>query len=469
MISRTRAWNRASAAIIATAALAVLGSIAALLLSWQLAGFFHSAVNENIPALHAAEELEIALLEQRGFVSAYMMDGGNQEWLEELKRRKSAFEVWLAKARNTARTPAQEEILNQLKQVYQAYNQKRDEVVALYGEGNVEKAHRVFLSDVNKLYHQAYLLCEDFVRANQDSIDVATTRAHDRIRWIARMVFLCVGLIVGLGGASLWILARGLRAEHSKIRYEAHLLAARQIQEYLLPDLSPELPGFDIRSIWHPAEFVAGDYFDYLHFMDGSLGVVVGDVTGHGVGPALLMASTRAYLRSLVKTHNDLSKIMGLVNEILAHDVGEGRFVTLLLVRLDPPSGTLTYVNAGHPPGYVVDASGKVKAKLEGDAFPLGIVPDAGFSLGSPVSLAPGDIVILFSDGLLEATSPDGRCFGIDRVLETVRVYRKRSAEEIADHLDWVMREHVCHGELRDDVTAVVIKVQHSPRNGRAG
>ena len=457
---RRRPTDLLFAAIIGITALVVLSSLAALFSAWHIAGLFRSAVNENFPALLAAEELEIALLEQRGLVSSYMIEGGNREWLEELQRRNDAFRNWLAEARNMVRTSEQMETLNQLERVYRTYDGTRDEVVALYDRGNIDQAYVMFLYELNTIYREAYLLCEDFVAANQRYVDSATAHASGRIRWVTLMVLVCVGLTMGLGGVSLWILARGLRAEQARRGHEAHLLAARRIQERLLPDTVPELPGLDIHSVWYPAEFAAGDYYDYLRFSDGSLGVVVGDVSGHGIGPALLMASARAYLRSLVQTRMDLGDILSLANSILVGDIEEGRFITLVLVRLDLRSKSLTYVNAGHPSGYVLDVSGNVKARLKSTTLPLGISTDACFATSDPIPLTPGDVIVLFSDGIPEAMCPDGGFFGTERTLEFFRANRTRPAREIVEGLYQAVCQHAGPGELTDDVTATVIKVE---------
>ena len=457
---RKRPTDLLFAVITAATVLVVLSSLAALFSSWHIAGLFRAAINENFPALLAAEELEIALLEQRGFVSSYMIEGGNREWLEELQRRKDAFSDWMIEARDTARTSEQMETLDQLERVYRTYDETRDEVVALYDRGDTDQAYVMFLYELNTIYHEAFLLCEDFVAANQRYVDSATARARSRIRQVTWMVLVCVGLTIGLGGVSLWVLARGLRAEQARRGHEAHLLAARRIQEHLLPDTVPDLPELDIHSVWYPAEFAAGDYYDYLRFSDGSLGVVVGDVTGHGIGPALLTTSTRAYLRSLVQTRMDLGDILSLANSILVGDIDEGRFITLVLVRLDLQSKSLTYISAGHPPGYVFDVSGNIKARLESTTLPLGISTDACFATSDPIPLTPGDIIVLLTDGIPEAMCAKGGFFGMERTLEFVRANRTRPAREIAEGLYQAVCRYAGRGRLTDDVTATVIKVE---------
>jgi sigma-B regulation protein RsbU (phosphoserine phosphatase) len=196
---------------------------------------------------------------------------------------------------------------------------------------------------------------------------------------------------------------------------------------------------------------------------DGSLGLVVADVSGHGFGSALLMASTHAHLRSLATAFDRTDDIVARTNALLCTETEDDRFVTMLLARLDPQSRSLWYVNAGHPAGCVLDASGAVKATLDSTALPLGVVADEDFPSGGPIALEPGDLVLLLTDGVLEARSPEGAQFGVERTLDVVRAARYKSAAEIIEGL----REAVCRfawqSKLPDDLTALVVKVEPVP------
>jgi PAS domain S-box-containing protein len=240
---------------------------------------------------------------------------------------------------------------------------------------------------------------------------------------------------------------------------EAHFLAAKEIQERLLPDAPPELPGFDIAGACYPAEFAAGDYFDYVALADECVGVVVADVSGHGVGPALLAASTQAHLRSLAETPAEIEEILSRINRFLLGEAQNEHFVTMLLVHLHPPSRTLAYVNAAHPSGYIVDSSGRLKARLPSTGLPLGVIAEAEFPAGEATQLAPGDVVLLFSDGLLEAGSPDGDSFGTERTLEVLSVNHAKPAAEIIAAVYRALQQFSSGAPLQDDVTLVIIKV----------
>ena len=251
------------------------------------------------------------------------------------------------------------------------------------------------------------------------------------------------------------------RAERVLRENAAQLLAAQRIQEHLLPRSAPNIPGLDIAGASYPAEFAAGDYFDYLPMSDNLLGIVVGDVAGHGFGPALLMASIHAHLQSLARMYADVDQIVALVNAALLRETEEDRFVTLLLGQLDLGTRTFVYCNAGHPDGYVLDAAGRVKARLESDSLPLGICADTSFVTGRPVTLEPGDLLLLLTDGILEAQSGGGggAQFGIERTLEFVRTHRRQPAAEIIRLLyDAVVEFSECH-KVTDDLTAVIVKV----------
>jgi sigma-B regulation protein RsbU (phosphoserine phosphatase) len=286
-------------------------------------------------------------------------------------------------------------------------------------------------------------------------------------------------------GAYRWILARGAvvrdeqgrpyrmvgshlditdrkRSEKTFREREAQLIAAQTIQEHILPRGTPVVPGFDLAGGLTAAEFAAGDFFDYLRMPDGALGVVVGDVSGHGVGAALLMASAAAHLRSFAEEHCDLRQILTHANALLCREVEYGRFVTLFFVQLDTASKTVRYVNAGHPPGYVLGRSGEVKAVLEHHTVPLGILPDANFPVSGPIQLDPDDVLILVTDGLLEAHSPERIQFGMDRVLDVVRANLDRKAEGIIEALQDALLEFTGSEQFKDDVTIVVMKVEEA-------
>jgi PAS domain S-box-containing protein len=234
---------------------------------------------------------------------------------------------------------------------------------------------------------------------------------------------------------------------------------AHEIQQHLFPKSSPTLDGFDIAGISYPAEATGGDYFDYLPMLNNCIGIVVGDVTGHGIGPALLMAETRAYLRILAKNRDDAGEILTRTNLVLAEDVGAERYVTLIFVRLSPNQKTISYANAGHIPGYLLGANGLPKHMLKRTGSPLGLRAETTYVSSPEIKLEAGDLILLLTDGFEEALSPDEEFFGMQRVLEQIKKNREKPAREIVRGLYEAFRNFTSEEPQLDDLTIVIIKV----------
>jgi len=239
---------------------------------------------------------------------------------------------------------------------------------------------------------------------------------------------------------------------------QSQLLAAQSIQEHILPGAPPEIPGIQIAGAYQPAEFAAGDHYDHFLMKDGSLGFGIGDVSGHGFSSALLMASTHAYIHALSGMGLDISQVFNQANVNLNRETDAGQFITAIMGRIDPATRELTYVSAGHPPGYVFDAAGEVKALLTSTGLPLAVLPDGEFPQGDPVQLETGDIVVLLTDGVLEAMSPAQEFFGEERTLAIVRRNVGRPPEEIIFEIIRAVDKFRDNSRQDDDITAIVIK-----------
>ncbi|MSR66539.1 MAG: response regulator [Pedosphaera sp.] len=245
----------------------------------------------------------------------------------------------------------------------------------------------------------------------------------------------------------------GLRAADEQFRI------AREIQQRLFPKSPPQIDGFDIAGASFPAQATGGDYFDFIPMSAGTWGLTVGDVTGHGIGPALLMSETRAYLRLLARYGDEVGDILARANTVLSEDLGDERYVTLLLVKLDPATRRLYYANAGHPPGFVIDRHGGLRLELRRTGMPLGLCPDVSYTPAAPVELSSGETVILVSDGFEEAMSPQQEMFGRERLIECISTNHRASAREILARIHDAVEAHVGGGEQQDDYTTVVLKV----------
>jgi serine phosphatase RsbU (regulator of sigma subunit) len=240
------------------------------------------------------------------------------------------------------------------------------------------------------------------------------------------------------------------------LQNEAELRMARRIQQNLFPKKPPDLPGFAVHAACHPAVETGGDFFDYLRMTDGSWALVVGDVTHHGVGPALLMASTRAYLRAFAHTGCNLGEMMSKANLLLHGDVGES-MVPLVLVHIDSTNCCMHYLNAGHRPGYVLGRHGQVRLELLSTDSALGMYPDGPFRCSAPIPLQPGDLVLVATDGVHEAQSDTGR-FGTARLLDFARRNVAHGPERLVEGLYEEVRKFEGGRPQNDDITVLAIQ-----------
>jgi len=242
--------------------------------------------------------------------------------------------------------------------------------------------------------------------------------------------------------------------EVERERIEQELRVARLIQQTLLPKEIPELPGWQISSYYQPAREVGGDFYDFLYFEDGRMGIVIGDVTDKGVPAALVMATTRSILRSTAHASISPGKVLEQANDLLHPDIPPKMFVTCLYAILDPVSGHLEYANAGHDLPHWRH-NGKV-TELRATGMPLGLMPEM-FYEEKEVTLGAGDSVLFYSDGLVEAHNPQREMFGFPRL---ARLLEEKGHGTPA--IDYLLAElSVFTGkdwEQEDDVTLVTLR-----------
>jgi PAS domain S-box-containing protein len=251
--------------------------------------------------------------------------------------------------------------------------------------------------------------------------------------------------------------------EQRKIQEQAiELELASLVQQRLYPASDPDIPGYDLAGAVSPAEATSGDYYDFVLLPDGTVVIVVADVSGHGLGPALVMAETRAYLRSLTRATDDLVTITTGLNDFLFADLQDNHFVTMLLARLDPSDGRLDYVNAAHPDGTIVNGSGEPVARFSSKCLPLGMFGDIWKCVLQQAEIGAGEVAVFATDGVFECESPNGEEFGGERLLEVVSRHRRATAAEIVAEVHRAVREFRQGGRQEDDVTVVVCKRQTS-------
>lgn len=245
---------------------------------------------------------------------------------------------------------------------------------------------------------------------------------------------------------------------------EEQMRAAREIQQRLFPKHSPLVPGYDIAGTSVPADATGGDYYDFLPMTDGMLGLVVADVSGHGLGPSLLMMETRALLRVVARNRTDPGEILARANRVIAEDTEGKNYVTVVLARLNPGTGELVHASAGHPAALVIGKDGAIKAQLKRTGGPLGFVQGTPAVSAPPVRLESGDVLVLYTDGIKEArpgapgSDPDEE-FGTTRIVEVVQAQREGSSRDIIRELCHAARAYSAPAPLEDDLTLLVVKV----------
>jgi serine phosphatase RsbU (regulator of sigma subunit) len=246
-------------------------------------------------------------------------------------------------------------------------------------------------------------------------------------------------------------------AEEALRMTTAKFRVARDIQRRLFPARAPQIAGFEIAGATSPADETGGDFYDFIPMAGGRLGLVVGDVSNHGLGSALLMAETRAYLRALALSLCDVGEIMTHANKILTADTAGRHFVTLLFAQLDVERRTFTYAAAGHV-AYLCEAASAPRL-LESTSLPLGIDEHLVIECGDEIALQQGQELFVCTDGVQEAQSPTREMFGTQRALAVVQDHLDLPAGEIVARLYDAVREHAAGEPLSDDVTVLVLKV----------
>lgn len=242
---------------------------------------------------------------------------------------------------------------------------------------------------------------------------------------------------------------------------EQDLQRALEIQRALLPKNIPQVEGFEIAGAWQPARVVGGDYYDVLTLSATRRGVCIADVVGKGVSAALLMANLQAAVHAFAQDAPSPAWLCTRVNAVLCSNIAEGKFVTFFYGVLDAATRRFEFCNAGHVPPLLVDDAGSIR-RLPAGGLVLGMFDSAEYA-DATVSVAPGDRLLLFTDGITEAFSPAGEEFGEERVAAVGTRHRTLSAEDLTQLLLHEASDF-CKGQFHDDATLVVIAADSGPR-----
>lgn len=269
-------------------------------------------------------------------------------------------------------------------------------------------------------------------------------------------VFQALGGLIALAVQNARLLAE--KTEQERIKRE--LMVAQQIQQRLLPSDLPQPEGYEVAATNWPCDETSGDYYDAIPYGDGRVALVVGDVSGHGLGPALIMASTRAQLHASLAVEPDLVRVMTNVNRFLERDIPENAFMSFFLGSLDPAARTFQYVSAGHNPPYLRTPDGVVH-HLGKTGPVLGVMEDAPYGESASHTLTPGMVLMLYTDGIYEAKGPDGEMYDEHRLEASFAAHAAAggNAQSVLDGVLADLQSFVGDAAFDDDVTCLVLRV----------
>lgn len=242
---------------------------------------------------------------------------------------------------------------------------------------------------------------------------------------------------------------------------EADLELAQKVQKALLPQHAPTIPGLELAIFSRPAQIVGGDYFDFFHFADGTHGLAIADVAGHGMSASLLMASLQTALRTLVPTTDSPVEVLRHLNRFFCHNVHFTTFVTLFLACFDPATRTLTYGNAGHNPPLLYCRQARNSDSvtwLQPTGAAIGLIEEFQINTET-VTLTQGDILLLYTDGVTEAMDGAEDQFGRERLADLVRREAGLPIKDLVQAIRQEVQAFTGDQPLADDTTIVVGKV----------
>jgi serine phosphatase RsbU (regulator of sigma subunit)/pSer/pThr/pTyr-binding forkhead associated (FHA) protein len=252
--------------------------------------------------------------------------------------------------------------------------------------------------------------------------------------------------------------ARLMEEDLERERFERELNLAREIQQRFQPSGAPNVSGYEMQGISFPCYEIGGDYYDFIQRPDGRMVIALGDVSGKGTSAALLMSSLHAAMHAQIPAHKNLGETISAVNRYLAETIPLNRFITLFCAELDPATGMLSFLNAGHNPPLIAHAGGSME-QLAAGGIPLGIVADAVYREGR-TQLHPGDALVIYSDGVSETQNAAGEEFGPVRLYNVVARYLESTAAGIRDKIEADLTKFAQGTPAGDDITLVIVKRQ---------
>jgi sigma-B regulation protein RsbU (phosphoserine phosphatase) len=250
--------------------------------------------------------------------------------------------------------------------------------------------------------------------------------------------------------------ARLMAENAEKRQMDREFALAREIQQRLLPEEPPPLPGYELHGSNVASRQVSGDYFDFRPRPDGKIYATIADVCGKGVGPALLMASLQASFHAWADEGVPVAEMTARLSDAISRRTGPDRFITFFLLILEPSTGEVEYTNAGHNPGLLLHTDGSM-VELGSHGLPLALFPGKPYG-SSKLTLQPGELLCLYTDGVTEANNPAGEEFGMPRLKECLAAQVGRTPTEVEAELARVLEEHAQGEPFADDRTLVMVR-----------
>ncbi len=252
--------------------------------------------------------------------------------------------------------------------------------------------------------------------------------------------------------------ARLIDEIHRRRELDASLNVAREVQRRFMPSQLPAIPGYEVATWWFPNEAVGGDYCDAIPTRDGQVALCVADVSGHGLGPSLLMASVRASLRTLLLEPRPAPAVMQAIAKSLESDFQHGMFVTMVLALLNPQTHCVEFANAGHAPALHYQAATGTFVHLDSTGLPLGVLENSDCPLGPILELAPADLIVLGTDGIVEAMDQRGQQFGVERLQQIIARLATAPLPELVRSIGREVELHYVGDSPPDDLTVLALR-----------
>jgi sigma-B regulation protein RsbU (phosphoserine phosphatase) len=245
-----------------------------------------------------------------------------------------------------------------------------------------------------------------------------------------------------------------------KERQDREIRAAQSIQRALLPEQGGRVAGrLAIAAMNELCEDASGDYYDFLDLSDGTVGIAIGDVSGHGLGAAMVMAEARALYRAFSSGIEDVGKVLDLLNDFLSEDMTAGRFMSFFCASVHPESGVVRWGSAGHNPVLHYRATSGEVRQLDSTGRVLGVMPGAAYETGASFTLEPGDALLLYTDGATEAQNPAGAFFGLERLTGCFSSTARDGPEAVLETVRTALRAFTGGAPNHDDLTLLALTV----------